>query len=71
LTADTGVAVYSRWADPVNEVAGTADVVELLKPVADVEAEVLELLPERVLEPETVIVTKSVTVEAGAATVTV
>ena len=66
--------MYSRWADPVNEVAETADVVELPNPVVEVEVVVLELLPERVLEPETVTVTVeagAVTVEAGAVTVTV
>jgi len=43
--------------------------VEFENPVVEVKVVVLELLPERVLEPETVIVTKSVTVEAGAVTV--
>jgi len=53
----------------VNEVAETDVEVEFEKPVVELKVVVLELLPERVLEPETVTVTKSVTVEAGAVTV--
>lgn len=54
------------------EVAPTVVEVEFEKPVVEVEEVVSELLPERVLEPETVIVTVeagAVTVEAGAVTV--